>query len=275
MKKKSTYALITGASMGLGKSFAIDLARRGKNLLLVAKKNEHLPQLCKYIQNTYKVKAHCFETDLINLQSLQAMTIWANNGYAIDVLINNVGIGGTVKFESVNPSYVNNIIQLNIRAFSYITHQLLPNLIKTDHNAYILNVSSMAAFCPMGYKSVYPASKKFIHHFSQGLNYELKESNVSVATVFPGPMKTNENVSKRIEKQGFLVKTCLQTPDSVANISLNKLFDGKTFIIVGILNKINWFLLKLIPSDLIVPILTATIKKELTTKNLSYGTITS
>ena len=131
----------------------------------------------------------------------------------------------------------------------------------------------MAAFCPMGYKSVYPASKKFIHHFSQGLNYELKETNVSVAAVFPGPMKTNENVTKRIEKQGFLANTCLQTPDSVATTALNKLFEGKTFIIVGLLNKINWLLLKLIPSDLIIPLLTATLKKELTSKNLSHESI--
>ena len=168
MKEELTYALITGASMGLGKSSAIDLARRGKHLLLVAKKNERLPQLCEYIQNSFNVQAHYFETDLTNFHSLEALTTWANNNYSIDVLINNVGMGGTVKFELVNPTYVNNIIQLNIRALSFITHQLLPNLIKTKHNAYILNVSSMAAFCPMGYKSVYPASKKFIQHFSQG-----------------------------------------------------------------------------------------------------------
>lgn len=87
-------------------------------------------------------------------------------------------------------------------ATSLLTHQLLPNLQKSS-KAYVLNVSSLAAFSPIGYKTVYPASKAFIHSFSRGLYQELKDTNVFVSVVNPGPMKTNAEVSRRIEEQGF------------------------------------------------------------------------
>jgi len=272
MKNELTFALVTGASSGLGKNYAIELAKRGNNVLLIAKKNEGFLQLSEFITKTYKVASFYFETDLTNVHSLEKMITWVESSYSINILINNVGVGGTAIFERVSSNYINNIIQLNIRALTYITHQLLPNLIATKKRAFILNVSSMAAFCLMGYKSVYPASKKYIQFFSEGLNYELHDKNVTVATVFPGPMKTNTDVSERIEKQGFIAKFSLETPEEVAKISLNKLFLGKIFIIVGVANKINYLLLKIIPTGLIAPLLSKILKKELTDNPISYET---
>lgn len=270
MENELTFALITGASCGLGKHYAIELAKRGNNVLLVAKKNEDLPQLSEFITKTYNVASFYFETDLTNIHSLEKMIIWVKSSYSVNILINNVGAGGTAKFEQVSPNYINNIIQLNVRALSYITHQLLPNLIDSKRPSFILNVSSMAAFCPMGYKTVYPASKKYIQFFSEGLKYEFHDKNITVAVVFPGPMKTNADVCKRIEKQGFMINLTLQTAESIAKASLNKLFSGKTFIIVGLVNKINYLLLKIIPAGLIIPLLAKTFKKELTDNSISY-----
>ncbi len=270
MKTIKSFALITGASKGLGRCYAIDLASRGKNVLLVAKENEDLPKLSEYLVKKYNVEAHYFETDLTNIHCLKKMTDWVNNNYSIAILINNVGAGGTIKFEEASPDYINNIIQLNIRALSYITNKLLPNLKKSQEQSFILNVSSMAAFCPIGYKSIYAASKKFIHYFSIGLQQELKDSTVSVATVFPGPMPTNGEVTDRIKKQGFLGQFLLQSTEEVAKISLDSLFNMKPFIIVGLLNKINWFLLKIIPRGIIVPLISNTMKRDLTIKNISY-----
>ena len=102
------------------------------------------------------------------------------------------------------------------------------------------------------------------------MNYELHDKNVTVATVFPGPMKTNADVSERIEKQGFMIKNLLVAPKIVAKVSLEKLFSGKTFIIVGMANKINYLLLKIVPTSLIDPLLAKTVKKELTDNSISY-----
>ena len=260
------YAIITGASQGLGKLYAFELAKMGYPLLLVAKGNEGLCQLSKLIEKKYQVPVHYFETDLTKFHCLKELVNWINNNYAVKLLINNAGVGVTEKFGVASIDLINKIIKLNIRAVSFITHELLPNLLRTEGKSYVLNVSSMAAFCPMGYKLVYPASKKFIQHFSEGLNYELKNENISVATVFPGPMETNSNVSARIKSQGFMVGLMVQPPEKVARISIEKLFKGKTFILVGFLNKINYLLLKIIPTFIIAPLMMKRLEKEINLK---------
>ena len=271
MKTNTDYALVTGASSGLGKSYALELAKRGIPLLLVSRENEGLPRLCKSIKKSYKVDVYYFETDLTIMSKLKKMVTWVNQNFKINILINNAGIGGTVEFEKSKVSFLDDTILLNIRALSYLTHQLLQNLKSSNNNSFILNVSSMAAFCPMSFKSVYPATKKFIQHFTQGLNYELKKTNVSVSAVFPGPMETNKKVTARIKKQGFLAKLSLQNPDEVAKISLNKLFNEKSFIIVGLLNKLNWILLKIIPISITIPLLSSTMKRELRNNHIKLG----
>jgi len=140
-----------------------------------------------------------------------------------------------------------------------ITHQLLPNLLRQP-KAYILNVSSMAAFSPIGFKTVYPASKTFIHSFSRGLHEELKDTNVFVSVVNPGAMKTNKDVCKRIEKQGFLGKLTLLDPDHVASYSIRQLFKKDSVIMV---NPISWLLMKILPIWIKLPLMTQAIKKEM------------
>lgn len=266
----STYSIITGASQGLGKSFAKELASQGRNVLLVSKRNENLEALSKGIHKRYGVQSKFYELDLTDFQQLDEFTGWVNKHFSIDLLINNAGMGGTVSFENCSTEYLNKLIQLNVRVIPLLTHKLLPNLKKNSNPSFILNVSSMAAFCPMAYKSIYPATKKFIQHFSEGLNHELNDYNIKVATVFPGPMMTNPDVSYRIEKQGFLAKLSLQSTEEVARSSLMKLYKGKSIIIVGILNKFNRMLMQIIPNGLLIPMVSNVLKKELGTKNLIH-----
>ncbi|MGY0425829.1 MAG: SDR family NAD(P)-dependent oxidoreductase, partial [Polaribacter sp.] len=158
--------------------------------------------------------------------------------------------------------YIDTIIQLNIMATSLITKLLIPNLTQQT-KSYILNVSSMAAFSPIGYKTVYPASKKFIEYFSQGLNEELKDKNISISIVYPGPMKTNENVTSRIEKQSKFVNSGVLDLGDIAIISLNGLFKGKKMIIPGKLNKLSRYILAILPLRTKISLLSKAVKKEL------------
>ncbi len=118
----------------------------------------------------------------------------------------------------------------------------------------------MAAFSPIGFKTVYPASKTFIHSFSRGLHEELKDTNVFVSVVNPGAMKTNKDVCKRIEKQGFLGKLTLLDPDHVASYSIRQLFKKDSVIMV---NPISWLLMKILPIWIKLPLMTQAIKKEM------------
>ena len=241
-----------------------------RNVILVSMKNEGLALLAQELNRNYQIRTAYFEADLTNMSELEKLVKWINYNYSIDLLINNAGIGVTAAFEQCSTNYLNRIIQLNIASLSIITRELLPNLLNNSYRSYVLNVSSMAAFCPIGFKSVYPASKRFIYHFSSGLHHELKGTNVRVATVFPGPMRTNKEVCQRIKNQGFAGRLSIQNPNSVAESSLKKLFKGHSFILIGFLNKINYLIISLLPSWILASILTRAFKKELELNNKTH-----
>lgn len=256
---KEVYSVVTGASQGLGKSFAFELAKRSQNLILVSLPNENMEALCTELQNSFAIKAHSYEADLTDKGNVLKLGQWINDNFSVKMLINNAGLGGTKKFNDASIDYIDNIIQLNIMATCLLTHQLLPNLQQQD-KGYILNISSLAAFSPIGYKTVYPASKAFIYSFSRGLNEELKNTNVFVSVVNPGPIKTNEDQIRRIKKLGFFAKLTSLDPDDVAIYCLNQLEKRDTAIVVS---RFSGLFLKMMPIRLGLPMLSNKIKKEL------------
>lgn len=259
MSTKESYAVVTGASQGLGKAFAENLAKKKINVILISLPNQNLKEISDEIAVSYHVKTYYYEVDLSINENVLKLTDWLNESFNIHILINNAGLGGTKKFVDASPQYINSILQVNVTATSLITHQLLPNLLRQP-KAYILNVSSMAAFSPIGFKTVYPASKTFIHSFSRGLYEELKDTNVFVSVVNPGAMKTNPDVCKRIEKQGFLGKLTLLDPDKVAEYSIAQLFKRDSVIMV---NPVSWLIMKILPIWIRLPLMTNAIKKEI------------
>jgi hypothetical protein len=257
--KKQKYALVTGAGQGLGKAFAYELAKRGINLILVSLPGENLKALSGEIARTFSIDAVWYETDLSVGKNVLELAKWVNRDYEVTMLINNAGTGGSRKFQEASPEYINKIIQVNVTATSLLTHQLMPNLLRQSQS-YILNVSSMAAFSPIGYKTVYPASKTFIHSFSRGLNAELRGTSVFVSVVNPGAMKTNPEITERVEKQGKLGKLTLLEPRKVAEKSINGMFRKDSVIMV---NPFSWLVLSLIPIWIKLPLMTRAIKREI------------
>jgi short-subunit dehydrogenase len=260
-EKDTEYAVITGASQGLGRAFAFELASRNVSLILVSLPDDGLPDLVEQLKRP-GVNVLYYETDLTHQSNMMAMTDWINASYKISMLINNAGIGGTKRFMDADTNYLYKMIQLNVMSISLISRALLPNLVGREQS-YILNVSSMAAFSPMGYKTVYPATKAFVHHFTMGLYEELKDTNVFVSVVNPGPMKTNKDVTARIERQGFFARLGLLTPEKVAEISIRQLYKRDTLIMLGPGNGFNRLMMKLIPCRFKLPLLTNNVKKEL------------
>jgi short-subunit dehydrogenase len=259
MDTKESFAVVTGASQGLGKAFVEHLAKKRINVILISLPNQNVKELSERIAESYEVKTHYYEIDLSSNENVLNLTDELNRSFNIHILINNAGLGGTQKFVDATPQYINTILQVNVMATSMMTHQLLPNLLRQP-KAYILNVSSMAAFSPIGFKTVYPASKTFIHSFSRGLHEELKDTNVFVSVVNPGAMKTNIDVCKRIEKQGFLGKLTLLDPNKVAARCVNQLFKRDSVIMV---NPISWLVMKILPIWIKLPLMTNAIKKEI------------
>ena len=254
------YALITGAGRGLGKAYATELARRGMNIVLVGLHMEELDEVGAELRTSFNVKTEQIECDLSNKDQILDMAQKVNSNFEVNTLINNAGIGGTKRFTDADVNYVNQIIQLNVMGTSIVTHQLLPNLLR-QKAGFILNVSSIAAYSPMGFKTVYPASKAFINHFSEGLRHELSDTGVFVGEIHPGPMNTSADRAERMEKQGYLARLALLTPETVARVSLDKLFQRRSSIILNWVNRLNLFLMRIFPKRVI----TNMVKKELET----------
>jgi uncharacterized protein len=258
----SSFALITGASRGLGKEIARELALKNFNLLLVSLKDEGLPELSSEMETRYGVKVYYLEADLSESQAVFQVTAWALSKGPVSVLINNAGIGGTRAYDVASAEYIDSIIQLNIRATSLLTRLILPEL-KCQKHAFILNVASMASFSPIAYKTVYPASKAFIWSFSRGLYEELKDTGVFVSVIHPGPMKTNSEVIRRIEKQKFFGRMGLVPTEKIAKIAVNNLLKHDSLIIPGFMNKLNWLMIQIVPVWLRLNLLSRVIKREL------------
>jgi short-subunit dehydrogenase len=255
------FVFITGASKGLGKALACEFALRGKNLLLVSLEGEKISETAIEFSGRFGIIVYSFETDLSKENSVYEVAEWANR-YEIEVLVNNAGIGGSGRFEQAETELISRMIMINVYSTALLTRLLLPNL-KRRSKSYILNISSMAAFSPIAYKTVYPATKAFILYFSRGLNEEFRNTNVFVSVIHPGPMRTNPEVVKRIERLGFFGTFGLLSPERIASIAVRQLYHRDSLIIPGILNKLNWLLIQIIPVWIRLPIVSRIFKKEI------------
>lgn len=256
------FTLITGASQGLGKEFAIEYARRHHNLILVALPGRNLQQLCEEMNYQYGVRAVSLECDLTNETALEEMAAYVRENFAINQLINNAGIGGTLRFEDASCEYLDKIIHLNIRATTMLTRLMLPEL-RLHKKALIMNIASIAAFGPIPYKTIYPASKAFIYSFSRSLSKELKGTGIKVIVVNPGQFSTNSDVACRIINQGFLGKIGLLTARNIACIAISGAEHGKEVVVPGFLNKINQRLIRWIPEFIRLNLLEKIFRREL------------
>lgn len=241
------YTLITGASQGMGKQMADECAKRGRNLLLVALPNENLKEFSEHLIRQYNIKADYFECDLIIKKSVENIFKWTQeNNYAIDFLINNAGFGGAGSFEDYTFEYVNNMIDLNIRATTNLTHLFIPEL-KKNTPSYILNNASMVANFPCPYKTIYAATKAYVKNFTRALREELKPQGISVSVLQPGATPTNKIVRNQINEGGFFFKISVTSIDQVAKKAIDRTLKGQAIIVPGYKNRISLRFIKLVP----------------------------
>lgn len=244
------YALITGASGGIGWALAKELASRKHDVLLLARSEQTLKKNCQELQNKFDVRADYFVIDLsIPDSALRARDWLTGKNYLIDILINNAGYGLWGPLNEVNIDELKSMMYLNMQTLVDFSKLILPDLRKSKR-AYILNVASTAAYQAVPTMSTYAATKVFVLFFSRGLRWELKGTNVSVSCVSPGPTSTGfinrahlEVIKERAEKVSM-------TPEAVAKIAINGMFAGKAEIIPGALNWISVKFAELLPKSL-------------------------
>lgn len=246
-----TYALITGASRGLGRAFADVCAARGLNLILVALPDSGLEQAAHQVEDRFGVQALAYEVDLTASQSAERLAGWAvDAGLPVSFLINNAGVAYNSRFEDSTLAENESCILLNNLALVKITRLLIPEL-RRHHLGYILNVASLAAFFPMPYQSIYAPSKTFILNFSQALREEMRGSPVAVSVLCPSGMPTTEMSRRKIAVGGALARLTIREADHVAAYAVQRMLAGQGVIIPGFINRVIATASKFVPRALV------------------------
>ena len=213
--------LITGASSGLGKDFAKDLANRGYDLVLVARSKDKLLELKKEL----KTKVEIVEMDLSIEENLYEL--YKKYAGKIGLLINNAGFGAFGEFSETDLDTELNMIDLNIKAVHILTKLFLNDFIDRDYGR-ILNVSSLAAFEPGPLMATYYATKSYVYNLTMAIYEELrrKKSNVKVSVLCPGPTRTGFNDRAQVK---FGVRSLKS--EYVVKYTIDKMFKNKLIII--------------------------------------------
>ncbi|RZK63530.1 MAG: SDR family oxidoreductase [Pedobacter sp.] len=247
-----TYALVTGASKGIGKAIALELAAKKYNVLLVARSEADLKDLCTEIESNHGVKAFHLAIDLSEQHAAKVVFDWVKEKQIdLSVLVNNAGYGLSGFFEKYKIDEVLNMMQLNMQTLVQFTSYFLPEL-KKSKQAYILNIASTAAYQSVPGLSAYAASKSFVLSFSRGLHQELRGSNVSVTCISPGATDTAFVERANLGEKGLKAaeKVNMQ-PKDVAKIGVDALFDKKAEVVAGAVNKLGIFFAWLLPKTIV------------------------
>jgi hypothetical protein len=246
------YALVTGASKGIGRAIALELAGRGYSLLLIARSAPLLDEVAALAEKAGVESVHTLALDLTRPESVTTILQEVEkHRMPVRVLVNNAGYGTWGRFDSLSLTEQDAMMRINMHVPVELTHGLLP-VLKAQRPAYILNVSSTAAYQAVATLALYAASKAFVLQFSRALRIELKRDGISVTTLSPGPTETNFMSQAGMHHPKMIQRASKfnMTPEAVARFAVKGLFAGKNEIIPGVTNSLSALLTRFVPKAL-------------------------
>ena len=254
MKIENCSALITGASAGIGREFARQLANRAHTLVLVARREQRLNELRGELLNgNARLNVHVRVADLCDKSQIDELVGWLKqNKIDIDFLINNAGLGDYGSFATSPLERDDEMLQVNVVVPTTLTRRLLPQMVARKHGA-ILNVSSSAGFLPIPGMAVYAASKAYVNSFSEALRAELSGTGVTVTALCPGPVHTEfGDVAKRPggepERGPEFVYVSVEKTVRDAIAAIEK---DKPLVIPGLAMKLGMSLVRITPMSIL------------------------
>ena len=215
------YALITGASSGIGYECAKILANKGYDLIITARSVDKLNKLSDEIKSTYSKDVVIIPLDISKKESLDEL-FTKTKDYEIEVVINNAGLGKVGMFNEVTDDEDYNMININVTAM----HMILKHYADALTKGYILTVASIASFAPGPKMATYYATKNYIRSYAEAIRFELKKmkKNVGITILAPGPVNTNFNDTANVT---FTLKGV--AADKCANYAIKRMFKKKKF----------------------------------------------
>ena len=242
--KMKKVALITGASTGIGKELSIIHAKKGGDLVIVARSENKLMQLKQELEKQYQIKVEVITKDLSNVNAPKEIYKEVKEkGIEIDYLINNAGFGALGKFHELDLEKQISMINLNIIALTTLTHLFLKDFVKKN-SGKILNTSSTASFMPGPLQTVYFATKAYVTFFSNALSEELHDTNITVTNLMPGATESEFGATSGMDKTEMFQKPV--SASSVAIDGYNGMLNGKLDVVSG-LTTMQKIMMRMIP----------------------------
>ena len=233
-------ALITGASSGIGLDIARQLAARGLNLILVARRKELLDQLADELAAGHGITTTALACDLADRQSLATLfddvdATLARHNDQLTVLVNNAGTGFWAPFADQDLAGLQRDIDLNVTALTTLSHGFINRARAHGQRSYLMNVASLAGILPTPQYATYSGTKGYVRFFTEILDYELRDSPISVTAACPGGVLTPflDQAGQTVKKQ-----TGIMTAPEVAKLCVDAMYAGKVVYVPGLLNKV-------------------------------------
>jgi uncharacterized protein len=256
-------ALVTGASSGIGEAIAVELARRGHQLVLVARRTDRLNALAGSISQ----KAHVLPADLSSrTERAELPDRVAALGLTPDILVNNAGLAGRALVAKSVPEQQLNLVEVDVAAVVDLCCRFLPGMVERGVGA-VLNVSSLAGFYPLPGQATYGAAKAFVLSYTESLRSELRGSGVVASALCPGPVDTGlDDVAgfgageRAATLPGFMWKSA----DEVARAAIDGLDAGKCRVVPGRANRLVAACCRFAPHERLLPLLA---RRALTAKS--------
>ncbi|WP_250657172.1 SDR family NAD(P)-dependent oxidoreductase [Alkalimarinus coralli] len=246
---KEKYALVTGASEGIGFEFCKVLASNGYNIVLVARTQQKLENAASELENSFSIKTAVIACDLASPDAAQVLFDKVTSlNIAVDILVNNAGLLFNGYFKQIALKDQENLLHCNIVALTALSH-LFANEMATRGGGRILNVASTAAWMAIPNQALYAASKAFVLSFSQAFANEMKAANTGVSVTVVCPSYT---ATKMLDNpaQGRVMKIpafLILAPDYVAQKAVNACLAGRPTCIPGLSNQIGMALIQMLP----------------------------
>jgi short-subunit dehydrogenase len=250
---RNPLALVTGASGGIGEELARILARHGHDLVLVARSADKLAALAERLELDHGIKVRAIAKDLARPEAAAEIhEALAAESLAVDVLVNNAGLGLLGKFAEMGIDDDVEMLRLNVEAPTLLTRLFLPAMLERG-SGRILNLASTAAFQPGPLMAVYYATKAYVLSFSEALANELAGTGVTVTALCPGPTETGFS-SRAGSEQSRLFKGPTMDARTVAEAGYAGLMAGKPVVIPGLRNRLLAFGVRVTPRRVVTQI---------------------
>jgi uncharacterized protein len=247
-KGEGPYALVAGGSKGIGFAISEALAKRGYNLVLIARHLDALNNAKETLEAKYHIKVEVLSYDLSEEKSAEEISDWCiQRDLPLKILCNVAGLGGTKDYLSLPLDTLRYMVNLNVESCMALSLTLLP-LLERNAPSYILNVASMAGYAPIPDKNMYSATKSAVIFFSYALRYQLKEKDISVSCLTPGPVFTKPSIVADTKRQlGWFGMKMAVPPAKVGEKAIRKTLRGKMTITPGFIASVSSKVIRVLP----------------------------